>query len=76
MLNFWGGIIAVWRRIAPVTALYRRKQGSAVYENFEYITVLAEEWKAKHPHGTYPPGMRRIELKDEWLEADQSNLFD
>jgi hypothetical protein len=26
---------------------------------------------AAHPKGTYPAGVRRIELKDEWLEADK-----
>lgn len=75
VLEFWGFILpGAWKRIAPVTAIYRRQQGSAVYENFEYITVLAQEWRAKHRNGTYPPGMRRIELKDDWLEVDQSNL--
>ncbi|MGC2128951.1 MAG: hypothetical protein WA629_02540 [Candidatus Aquilonibacter sp.] len=75
VLEFWGAILpGAWKRIAPVTAIYRRRQGPAVYENFEYITVLAQEWRAKHRNGTYPPGMRRIELKDDWLEVDQSNL--
>jgi hypothetical protein len=32
---------------------------------------LAEDWKAAHPKGTYPTGVRRIQLKDEWLEADR-----
>ncbi len=73
VLNFWGGgtIVSMWKRMAPVTAIYRRRQGSAVYENFEYIAVLAREWNAKHPHGTYPPEMRRLELEDKWLEADE-----
>jgi hypothetical protein len=26
---------------------------------------------AAHPKGTYPAGVRRIGLKDEWLEADK-----
>ena len=73
VLNFWGGgiIESTWKRLAPVTAIYRRRQGSAVFENFEYMAVLAREWNAKHPHGTYPPGVPRIELQDTWLEADE-----
>lgn len=39
-------------------------------ENFEYLTVLSQDWDAAHPNGSYPSGVRRIDLKDDWLEAD------
>jgi hypothetical protein len=42
-----------------------------VWENFEYLTVLAQNWVAAHTKGTYPAGVRRIELKYPWLEADK-----
>jgi hypothetical protein len=32
---------------------------------------LAEDWKAAHPKGAYPGGVRRIGLKGEWLDADK-----
>jgi hypothetical protein len=63
-------IDAAWTRIAPATAIYRRRS-SGIYENFEYLAVMAEDWAAAHPHGTYPAGIRRKEIKDEWLEADK-----
>jgi hypothetical protein len=28
---------------------------------------------AAHPKGTYPAGVRRIRLKDAWLEADKQD---
>jgi hypothetical protein len=70
-LEIWNRpVVRYWERLAPVTALIRRTVGNIVWENFEYLTVLSQDWLAAHPHGTYPAGVRRIALKDEWLEAD------
>jgi hypothetical protein len=66
-----GMLIGAWERVAPVVAIYRRTEGSGIWENFEYLAVLVQDWLAAHPKGDYPPGVRRIELKDEWLEADK-----
>ena len=49
----------------------RRSAGDALWENFEYLAVLAQDWLAMHPKGTYPAGVRRLTLKDEFLEADR-----
>jgi hypothetical protein len=71
VLQMWTAqLIGYWERLAPVAAIARRRLGSAVWENFEYLTVLAQDWVAAHPKGTYPAGVRRIGLKDEFLEAD------
>lgn len=64
-----GVVIRAWEQLAPVAAIGRRRF-DALWENFEYATVLAQDWVATHPKGAYPAGVRRIELKDEWLEAD------
>jgi hypothetical protein len=64
-------IIAAWERLAPVGAIVRRRAGPGLWENFEYLAVMAEDWMVTHPKGTYPPGVRRKDLKDEWLEADK-----
>jgi hypothetical protein len=58
-------------KLAPFTAIYRRRHGLGALENFEYPTVLAQDWFAAHPNGTYPAGVRRLQVKDEWLEADK-----
>ena len=71
LLELWNYSVTYnWVLLAPVTAMNRRKLGNTLWENFEYLTVLSQDWLAAHPNGTYPPGMRRIELKDEWAEAD------
>ena len=70
-LNMWSGDApGAWDRLAPIFAIFRRRQGQVAWENFEYLAVLAQDWIAAHPKGAYPAGTRRIGLKDEWLEAD------
>jgi hypothetical protein len=70
-LEMWYGVvIEAWERLAPIAVIGRRRMGDALWENFEYATVLAQDWVAAHPKGAYPAGMRRIEVKDEWLAAD------
>jgi hypothetical protein len=70
VFQLWGsGIVADWAMLAPYTAMMRGRKGRQIFEHFEYLTVLAQDWLAANPDGSYPKGMRRIELKDEWLEA-------
>lgn len=70
-LDVWSAyIVGEWERLVPIVALFRRRGSDAVYENFEYLAVCAQDWKKKYPNGTYPKGTRRIEIVDEWLDAD------
>lgn len=72
VLELWSDVIADnWASLAVVTAMLRREAGNGLWESFEFLAVLSQDWLVAHPKGTYPVGMRRIELKDEWLEADQ-----
>ena len=72
VMEMWSATAkADWENLAPVAAMSRRSVGDALWEHFEYLTVLAQDWTAAHPNGTYPAGVRRIEVKDEFLEADR-----
>ena len=72
VLQIWSGnVISAWEGLVQVAALLRRGVGDALWENFEYLTVLSQDWTAAHPKGVYPAGVRRIEVKDKWLEADK-----
>lgn len=71
VLLIWSyNVVLYWERLAVITAILRRRDGPGVWENFEYLTVLSQDWIAAHPHGAYPPRVRRINLKDDLLEAD------
>lgn len=72
LFQIWADhIVEAWGTLTPVAAIARRRLGDGLWENFEYLTVLAQAWLAAHPGGTYPAGVPRIELKDEWLDADK-----
>jgi Domain of unknown function (DUF4760) len=69
---FFGRLLNNWEHLTPVVAIRRQATGNnAVWENFEYLAVLSQDWESTHPHGTYPAGLRRIDLKYPWLEADK-----
>jgi hypothetical protein len=72
VIQIWAtNIIEDWDKLVSCTAIYRRTSGPVLWENFEYLAVLAQDWMAANPNGTYPAGARRLELKDEWLETDK-----
>ena len=64
-------VSAAWEKLGPIAAIARRRAGDGLWENFEYLAVLQQDWLAAHPKGTYPARVRRTQLKDEWLEADK-----
>ncbi len=67
-------VLECWRAIAPVAALVRRRDASvAVWENFEYLAVLSEEFMARHPEGTYPPRVRRMPVDPSLIEVLETN---
>ena len=62
-----------WESLKPLVAIGRRGPGgSAVWENFEYAAMLSQQWMAAHPNGGYPKGAPRLEVQDEWLDADRT----
>lgn len=63
-LDMWSLVITInWDRLAPFIARRRRiSHRPAVWENFEYLTVLARAYIQQHPDGDYPKGVARIPL--------------
>ena len=49
-LQIWDGVaIQAWQHLAPYLAILRRSTGDVLWEKFEYLTVLAQDWIATHP---------------------------
>ncbi|MGA8532804.1 MAG: hypothetical protein WB615_01705 [Candidatus Tumulicola sp.] len=63
-----GRIIDAWEIVEGVVPLVRKRGGSAVWENFEYLAVRARNWNAQHPNGTYPKGVPRLQIDATWPE--------
>jgi hypothetical protein len=65
-------VLRNWERFAHVVAIVRQATGdNAVWEHFEYLAILSQDWEAAHPNGTYPADMRRYELNYPYSEADK-----
>ena len=62
--------VQYWEILAPALAIVRRRRGAAQYHSFEYLAIRSRKWLSDHPQGTFPRGMARIPLVDEWLEED------
>jgi Domain of unknown function (DUF4760) len=59
---FCAPIVALWQRLANLTAFLREDEhDQALWENFEYIAVLSEDWLQQYTT-TYPRDMRRLKL--------------
>ena len=52
--------------IANVRVAYR---SPAIWENFEYLTVLCEDFDKAHPGGNYPSGVRRAPMPELWPQV-------
>lgn len=58
--DLWGAnVVGSWDALAPFVFARRIKAGPALYENFEYLAVLASDFMTKFPHGTYPKKLPR-----------------
>jgi hypothetical protein len=62
-------VVDCWRAIAPVAAMLRKRVGrDAIWENFEYLAVLAEQHLKTHPDGTYPAGTPRMPVDSSLID--------
>jgi len=68
--DYWAYLIAtVWQRTAPITFAARKKTGAAaLWENFEYLATVAEDYKQRH-ETSYPAGVRRMPSDTSLIEA-------
>ena len=59
-------IQGAWKRTNRGLAWTRAITGNnAIWENFEYLAVLSEDWMREHA-STYPKGVRRLEVHNPW----------
>jgi len=68
--DYWAYLITtVWQRTAPITYAARKKTGSdALWENFEYLATVAEDYKRRH-ETSYPAGARRMPPDTSLIDA-------
>ena len=55
-----------WRQLSELNAFVRETTGvPGIWENFEYLAVLAEDWSSVHV-SLYPKGIRRMSDANRW----------
>jgi hypothetical protein len=60
---FSGPILSSWTALIPFLAIRRRRlDAPALWENFEFLAVLCEDFEIRHPDGAYPKWARRINI--------------
>jgi hypothetical protein len=56
-------VMQAWKVIEPVAALVRPHVDDAIWENFEYLCVKAEDYvSTRGARGTYPKHVRRLSI--------------
>ncbi len=58
-----------WTALEKYIAFSREESGLSLYENFEYLAVLSEDWLKTRPV-TYPKGVRRMQLHNPWARHE------
>jgi hypothetical protein len=55
-----------WNLLERFTAYSRAAAANdSIWENFEYLAVLSQDWLREHP-SMYPKGLRRLQLHNPW----------
>lgn len=64
--RYCGVIVGAWHRLEPFAAFIREVVGDpGIWENFELITVLSEDWLQTNL-STYPKTIRRLQPHNPW----------
>lgn len=59
-------VVRNWNILEGFTAFSRDATGkNVIWENFEYLTVICQDWERLHP-STYPKDVRRLQLHNPW----------
>lgn len=60
--NLYGeNVLSAWRTIAPVAALVRHRTGRpGIWENFEFLASISDDFFTSYPGGVYPKGVKRM----------------
>lgn len=66
LANYWWVVTNTWSRMADYIAVARRYTGAdSLFEDFEYLTVISEEWAKRHPN-SYARGVARMPLVNSY----------
>lgn len=63
-------VLRNWNALLPIITFVRDDLGSpAIWENFEYLALIARQFASENPEGTYPKGMPRMPEDRSFIES-------
>ncbi|HEY1976885.1 MAG TPA: DUF4760 domain-containing protein [Candidatus Baltobacteraceae bacterium] len=63
-------VLRNWNALLPIITFVRKDlDAPGIWENFEYLAVLAQRFSHDHPTGTYPKGFPRMPEERSFIEA-------
>ena len=73
--DFWCySVVRNWQALAPVISYVRQEINvPALWENFEYMAVLSDDYLKAHPGGSFPAGTRRMPKDESLLDSIEDN---
>ena len=72
-VSLWAAVVVRnWEFLGPALAIMRPSSGPALWDQFEYLAHISQEWIDSHEQGDYPTGVAHMPLTDVWLEADRN----
>lgn len=59
-----------WNALVPIVTFVRQDlKEPRIWENFEYLAVLCEDYTKRHPEGEFPPLLRRMPEDQSFVDA-------
>lgn len=73
--DFWCyAVVRNWNALAPVTTYVRKTLNlPQLWENFEYMAALSDQFMKTHPAGVFPAGAKRMPEDTSLLESSRES---
>lgn len=68
--DMWGDVIlTTWHALSPMITNRRKVLNQQrIWENYEYLAMLCQRFKDRHPDGTYPTRFPRMPESEMWTD--------
>lgn len=69
--DLWSAVVLRnWRALRPIVNFVREDLAApSIWENFEYLAVISEEYLQQHPDGSYPQNVQHMPEDRSFIEA-------
>jgi Domain of unknown function (DUF4760) len=70
-------VLRNWNALLPIITFVREDLGApSIWENFEYLARVSQQWARDHEHGTYPHKLPHMPADRSFIEAVKATSID